>query len=132
LLDSHERPLRPGDFARVLLAAGGGPPRARARDQQADLVGETLRRRVLNRLVVLDPEPESLEMALLAIVAELGEPAGSTRAVCTAIFQEWEMARLSPAYWPFLIDEAMRAEETRGRSSQDHDPSRICLRAPES
>jgi len=114
--DFLEQPLRPGDFARVLLAAGGDPPRARARDQQADMIGEAIKRRVLNRLVVLDPEPETLESALLTIVEELGEPSGSTRAVCTAIAQEWEMARLSPGFWPFLIGQAMRIDERPPRS----------------
>src|SRR4051794_40106826 len=85
-------PLRPGDFARILLACSGAPARARARDQQADLTGEALRQQVLNRLIILDPEPEDLEAAFLSIVAEIGEPAGPTRGVCTAIRQEWEMA----------------------------------------
>jgi hypothetical protein len=110
-LDRSAHPLRPGDFARILLAGGGDSPRARARDQQADILGEALRRRVLNRLVMLDPESEELESVLLMIVAELDEPAGSTRAVCTAIVQEWEMARLSPGFWPFLIGQAMQADD---------------------
>jgi hypothetical protein len=110
--DRADHPLRPGDFARILLAAAGDPPRARARDQQADILGEALRRRVLNGIVMLDPEPEKLESTLLTIVAELDEPAGSTRAVCTAFLQEWEMARVSPGFWPFLIGQAMRADDT--------------------
>ena len=108
-LHAHHSPIRPGDFARVLLAAGGEPPRARARDQQADLVGEALRRRVLNRITVLDPEPEALESALMMIVNEFGEPSGATRAVCSAIAQEWEMVHLSPEFWPFLLGQAIEA-----------------------
>jgi hypothetical protein len=118
-----EQLLRPGDFARVLLAASGEPPRARARDQQADRIGESIRRRVLNRLAVLDPEPEALEAAMMTVVEELGEPSGSTRAVCTAISQEWEMARLSPGFWPFLIDQAMHADERPPRSRGNRKPS---------
>jgi hypothetical protein len=105
---STEPPPRPVDFARVALAAGALPPRARARDQQADLAGEVLRRRVLNRLAVLDPEPEALEDALLAIIAEVGEPTGPTRGICTTLLQEWQMARLQPAYWTYLMDQALR------------------------
>ncbi len=100
----------------MLLAAGGDPPRSRARDQQADMLGEAIKRRVLNRLVVLDPEPDDLESALLAIVQELGEPSGANRAVCTAILQDWEMARLSPAFWPFLLGQAMQADERPRRT----------------
>jgi hypothetical protein len=120
--DRTDLPLRPGDFARILLAAAGDPPRTRARDQQADILGEALRRRVLNRLVVLDPEPENLESALLTIVAELDEPAGSTRAVCTAIVQEWEMARLGPGFWPFLIGQAIQTDDAH-RGSRRKRPS---------
>ncbi|MGO8903814.1 MAG: hypothetical protein ACLQU5_36555 [Isosphaeraceae bacterium] len=101
----------PGDFARILLAASGSPPRARARDQQADLAGEALRQRVLNRLIVLDPDPDELEEALLAVIMEFGEPAGPTRGVCTAIHQEWEMARIQPDYWSFLVAQALQPEK---------------------
>jgi hypothetical protein len=103
--------VRPGDFARILLAASGSPPRARARDQQADIAGEALRQRVLNRLIVLDPDPEELEAALLAVIIEFGEPAGPTRGVCTAIHQEWEMARIKPDYWTFLVGQAIQPEQ---------------------
>ena len=95
-----------------MLASSGPPPRARARDQQADLAGEALRQRALNRLIMLDPDPDGLEEALLAIVIEFGEPAGPTRGVCTAILQEWEMTRIQPDYWAFLIRQAIRPEKT--------------------
>jgi hypothetical protein len=112
-------PVRPGDFARILVAGSGTPPRARARDQQADLAGEALRRQVLNRLIVLDPEPENLEEALMAIVAELGEPTGPTRGICTALRQEWEMAGVSPAYWSFLVGQALSDEKNQRPARDD-------------
>lgn len=111
-------PLRPGDFARILLATSGVPPRARARDQQADLTGEVVRQRILNRLVVLDPEPDDLEGSLLTIIAEHEPPAGPARGVCTAILQEWTMALMNPAYWTFLVREAIHA------AGKSPDPSR--------
>ena len=80
------------------------------------MVGDAIRSRVLNRLVVLVPESDGLESALVAIVAELGEPSGSTRAVCTAVLQEWEMVRLSPGFWPFLIGQAMEADDSKSRT----------------
>ncbi len=85
-------------------------PRARAKDQQADLAGEALRQRVLNRLIVLGPDPEELETALLAVIMEFGEPAGPTRGVCTAIHQEWEMACIQPDYWT-LLGQAIQPEQ---------------------
>jgi hypothetical protein len=109
-------PARPGDFARILLAGDSAPPRARARDQQADLAGESLRRHVLHRLVALDPDPESLDETLLAITLEQAEPTGPSRGVCSAIRQEWEMARLSPSYWSFLIAQALQADQAKARA----------------
>jgi hypothetical protein len=108
--------VRPGDFARILLAASGSPPRPRARDQQADIAGVALRQRVLNRLIVLDPDSEALEAALLAVIMEFGEPAGPTRGVCTAIHQEWEMARIQPEYWTFLVGQALQPEQKNSGS----------------
>jgi hypothetical protein len=118
-----EPPPRPADFARIALASGNAPPRARARDQQADLTGEELRRRVLNRLTVLDPEPDGLEAALLAVIVELGEPTGPTRGVCTTLLQEWQMARLQPGSWRFLMDQAIR-DATRDDSPPSGPPPR--------
>jgi hypothetical protein len=97
----------------MLLAAGGGPPRARARDQQADLAGEALRREILNRLVTLDPATEDMEQALLSIAGDLGQPSGPARAVGLSIRQEWEMARANPEYWSFLVREALQGEDRR-------------------
>jgi hypothetical protein len=100
---------RPRDLALLLLAIGGGPPRQRARDQQADLAGLELHRRVLDRLASLDPEPEECEAALAKIVAEFGEPTGPTRGVCLRVKQEWEEARDSPLAWSWLLSEALEA-----------------------
>ena len=80
---------------------------------QADQAGEALRKDVLNRLIRLDPEPEELEAALLAVVAELGEPTGPTRAVGLTIQQEWEMVVSNPSYWSFLVREALQGDEKR-------------------
>jgi hypothetical protein len=110
-LESHKAPLRPGDYARLVLAVTGVPPRARARDQQADLLGEALRRRILNRLAALDPDPEALEPTLMAIATELDEPAGPSRAICMSIFQEWEMSRHNSGFVSFLIEQAVRSAE---------------------
>jgi len=120
--NSHRAP-RPGDLARILLAGSDGPPRARARDQQADLAGEALRKAVLNHLISLDPEPESLDSALQGVVDCLGDPTGPTRAIALAFRQEWQSVVQNPAYWGFLVREALQ---------QDDKPSRRRRRLPES
>jgi hypothetical protein len=123
--DPDDSPRRPRDLALLLLAAGGDPPRQRARDQQADRAGAALRRRVLDRLAALDPEPQGCEAALARIVAEFGEPSGPTRGVCGLILREWESARLSPGYWAWLLAEALAAGDERGdrtRKGPGHAP----------
>jgi hypothetical protein len=90
---------------------GGGPPRQRARDQQADLAGVELHREVLDRLAALDPEPDDCDSAMARIVAEIGEPTGPTRAICLGIRQEWEQCRVSPAAWSWLLSEAIQAAD---------------------
>jgi hypothetical protein len=114
---------RPRDLALLLLAMGGGPPRQRARDQQADLAGVELHRKILDRLAALDPEPDECESALSRIVAEFGEPSGPTRGLCLAIKQEWDECRVSPVAWSWLLSEAILAAEgtpnrRRGRGSE--------------
>jgi hypothetical protein len=102
------KPLRPGDFARLLLASGELAPRKRARDQQADLAGLALKRRVLEALAGYDPEPDDLEAALLAIVNDLGPPTGPTRSIALSLFEEWRIATETPGWVAQLLDEALR------------------------
>jgi hypothetical protein len=106
---------RPRDLALLLLAIGFDPPRARARDQQADRAGGELRRRVLDRVAALDPEPDELDAALASIVAEIADPTGPTRGICSSIREEWEQARLVPESWAWLIGEALA---TSGRDGE--------------
>jgi hypothetical protein len=107
--------LRPRDFALLLLAAGGAPPRQRARDQQADHAGLELQRRLLNAVAALDPEPEEMEAALLAAVEDLGPPTGPTRSVALLLLEEWHTASATPNWTEFLLAEAMRGTETEGK-----------------
>jgi hypothetical protein len=106
---SRDGSLRPGDFARLLLAAAGLPPRQRARDQQADRIGEGLRRVVLDRVAAMDPEPDDLEAALARIIVEVGEPSGPTRGVCNLFRQEWDAVDRNPRAWEWLLAEALSA-----------------------
>jgi hypothetical protein len=98
--------LRPRDLALLLLASRDLLPRQRARDQQADVAGMELKRRVLQEIAAVDPEPHELEGALLAIVAKLGEPAGPARAIAALVRDEWQMACASPDWVAQLLAEA--------------------------
>ena len=115
-------PLRPRDFALLVLASGELAPRQRARDQQADRAGLDLKRRVLDALVAADPEPEDLEAALLTVVEGLGPPTGPTRSVAIALFEEWQTAVATPEWVAQLLGEAM-AESTEGKQRGRRHPS---------
>ena len=121
--DVNHGMIRPRDLAVMLLAASHEPPRARARDQQADRAGGALRRRVLDRIVCEDPEPEALEATLSEIVAAFGEPSGPTRGVCSMFRQEWAESRLAPGYWTWLLSEALaQRDRDRDRGSRRRRP----------
>jgi hypothetical protein len=114
-------PLRPRDLALLLLAAGGDAPRARARDQQADRAGAALRRVVLDLLAALDPEPTpaELDLALEAIVVDLGAPTGPTRGVCLQVRDEWLQARDAPESLAWLLAEALDGSARERRRGRD-------------
>ena len=101
-------PLRPKDMALLLLASGDLLPRQRARDQQADISGSALKARILNELVLLDPEPVQMEAALEQIITLLGEPSGPTRAVAVSVLEEWQAACTSPQFVEWLLAQAVQ------------------------
>src|SRR5262245_48088898 len=118
--------MRPSDLALFLLASGELMPRKRARDQQADVAGMELKRRVLDLLVALDPAPAELDSALAQIVAELGQPYGPARAICMSVRDEWEAAALVPEFSEWLLDQALRESANpsggrRGRNGESSD-----------
>jgi hypothetical protein len=109
--------LSPRDFALLLLGSGEAAPRKRARDQQADSAGLELKRRVLSEIVARDPAADRFEAELLAIVDELGPPAGPTRAVALGILDEWRFAATSPGWVPHLLGEAI-TERAPGKGNR--------------
>ncbi|GAC1474191.1 MAG: hypothetical protein NVSMB9_24090 [Isosphaeraceae bacterium] len=98
---------RPRDLALLLLAGGTDPPRARARDQQADRAGSKLLHRVLERLAAMDPDPEALEASLTSIVHEFGEPTGATRGICLQFLEEWGPIQMAPEAWSWFVAQAV-------------------------
>jgi hypothetical protein len=105
-------PLRPRDFALLLLASGDLAPRQRARDQQADRAGLDLKRRLLDALAAVDPEPDELEAVLLSLVEDLGPPTGPTRSLALALLEEWRTA--TPSWVEHLLSEAVRGPGEEG------------------
>ena len=111
-------PLRPRDFATLVLASGDLAPRQRARDQQADIAGMAIKRRVLERLCELDPEPAELAAALDRIVRELGEPTGPVRAVAQSVLEEFTEAARSPSVVAWLVEQAVRTSTTTNKAER--------------
>jgi hypothetical protein len=83
-----------------------------------------LLRRILNRLAALDPEPADIEATLTRIVEELGPPTGPTRALATAVRDDWETACANPGWVEHLLAEAtgasLRDKEAKPRGPQVH------------
>ena len=108
-------PVRPRDFALLLLSSGSAPPRQRARDQQGDRLGLDLERRVLSELVAIDPEAADLEAALMTIVEGMGQPSGPARALALALLEGWRAASSSEAWLAHLLGEATRGDAGEGK-----------------
>ena len=109
---------RPRELAVLLLAMGTDPPRARARDQQADRAGADLQRRILDRIAAIDPEPDDFAAALTSIVTEFGNPSGPSRAICSQLLEEWTQTLHAEGAWGWLISEALE------RTGQGDEPRR--------
>jgi len=109
-----ETPLRPRDLALLLLASRDLRPRQRARDQQADIAGLELKRRVLDEVAAVDPDPGEFEATLLAITERLDVPSGPARAIAVQVRDEWQMACASPAWVEQLLAEAVRPDKPKG------------------
>jgi hypothetical protein len=107
-----EPTMRPRDLALLLLASRDLRPRRRARDQRADLAGLDLKRRVLERLAALDPEPAALEAALLRITEDMGPPFGPTRVLAALVRDEWQTACGNPEWVAHLLAEAIESPQS--------------------
>ena len=102
--------MRPRDFALLLLNSGDLLPRQRLRNQTPDTIGLELKRRLLQALADLDPEPGKLEETLMRLVDELGPPTGPVRALALSFRDEWQALPANPQWIEHLQTEASRRE----------------------
>jgi len=109
--------LRPRDLALLLLASGDLRPRKRARDQQADRAGLEIKRRILEQVVAIDPEPEALEAVLIKMVDEMGPPSGPIRSVAAVVRDEWQVACSAPEWVSQLLSEAVNNSADRPKTA---------------
>jgi hypothetical protein len=119
--------MRPRDFALLLLSSGELLPRQRLRSQTPDSCGLELKRRLLQAVADLDPEPANLEAALQRLVGEgglagNGSPAGPLRALALAFRDEWQALPANPHWLEFLHSEAQRQRERGKPRARDVQP----------
>jgi hypothetical protein len=105
--------LRPRDLAIMLLASGDLLPRQRARDQQADLAGLTLKRQLLAHVAAVDPETNALDATLAEFIDSLGPPSGPVRGLAREFREEWQAACVVPEWTAYLLQEALNAPEPK-------------------
>lgn len=118
--------LRPRDLAVLLLASRDLRPRQRARDQQADLAGLEIKRRMLRQLADLDPEPAEVDSALQGIIDQMGPPFGPTRAIAVLIREEWQTACLCPDWITHLLSEAVDEDDSVAKGRKNVGPGPAC------
>jgi hypothetical protein len=112
--------IDPGEFCALLKAVDRRPPRL-SRDLEPDLVGIDLKHLILDALIAAPPDAADFESGLLERAAALDLPAGSARGICSDILAEWRMAHASPAFLPWLREEAARPLEPRRRRREERD-----------
>jgi hypothetical protein len=89
--------VRPARICQGLLAAlegADGRRRRRKRDQTPDTIGLAIKRRLLERAIAENPEPENFEAWLLQCAVSLDdEPqsGGAVAAMARSVFEEWQM-----------------------------------------
>ena len=108
--------MRPRDFALLLLTSGDLLPRQRLRNQTPDTLGLELKRRLLQALAELDPEPGKLDEALARLIDELGPPTGPVRALAVSFRDEWQALPANPEWIEHLKTEAARRGENNANS----------------
>ncbi|HEV2748988.1 MAG TPA: hypothetical protein VGV12_00535 [Gemmatimonadales bacterium] len=112
---------RPAAICRELLAAleaSEGRRRRRKRDTTPDAIGLTMKRDLLERAVVADPEPDEFEAWLHEQCLAAGGSEGGIRAMALSIFEEWRLARDASSFREWLARGAPSDDAPSGDASQ--------------
>lgn len=101
--------LRPARICGQLLAAmegSEGRRKKRKRNTTPDAIGMGIKRDLLSRATVDDPEPEEFEAWLLHQCLTAGPLTGATRAMAMDILDEWRLALTSEEFRTWLDEGA--------------------------
>jgi hypothetical protein len=117
--------IRPAEFCRELLSAldaSEGRRRRRKRDTTPDAIGMALKRDLLERAVVDDPDQNAFEAWLFERCLEQGHGAGGLQAMALSILEEWKFAANADDFRNWLAQGAPSDDAT----------SRTCTRETQS
>lgn len=112
--------IDPEEFCRLLKLVDREPPRL-SRDLEPDLIGITIKHRILDTLIAEPPTASEFATAILERAAALDVPAGAARGVCSDILLEWQMAHSSPQFMAWLRHEAAQPPEPRRQRRRERD-----------
>ena len=102
---SERAPARPKELCRELLAAleaSEGRRKRRKRDTTPDAIGLEMKRGLLERVIVADPEAEDFEAWLQSQCLAAGPGEGGLRAMALTIFEEWRLAEEAETFRDWL------------------------------
>jgi len=117
--------IRPAEVCKALLVAleaSEGQRKRRKRDQTPDAIGLAVKRKLLERGVEADPEPDAFEAWLLnysqtCVAAELAGPAS---AMARTVFDEWRLAHSLENFKLWLDQGAPSADAGDGIQERSH------------
>ena len=101
--------LRPARICGQLLAAmegSEGRRKKRKRNTTPDAIGMGIKRDLLSRATVDDPEPDEFEAWLLHQCLTAGPLTGATRAMAMDVLDEWRLALASEEFRAWLDEGA--------------------------
>jgi len=108
--------MRPRDLAVLLLSSEELRPRKRLRSQHPDITGMELKRRLLEAVADVDPDPESLDAALAGLIDQLGSPPGPIRELALGFRDDWLGLASNPHWLKQLEEEGARSSgKTHGQ-----------------
>jgi hypothetical protein len=104
---------RPADVCRGLLEtieASEGRRKRRLRDTTADSIGLDIKRRLLEEVVIADPDASEFEGWLLERCLAEGPADGPMRAIALTIWEEWQLTHASGDFRRWLAQGAPSAD----------------------
>ncbi len=111
--------LTPADLCRGLLGAldaSEGRRKRRVRNTNADSIGLSIQRDILEAAVRDDPAPGEFEAWLMDRCVAEGVADGAVRAMALSIWDQWQLAQRSPDIEAWIVAGAQSDDRESGAS----------------